>query len=266
MYQRRQKNVQKKLREKRLAWASAVTSWPPHKGPGGKGDQSASKQQVVAMAKKADKKAGMASPARSSKPLGEQMDFGNAPGKGGKKKKSKKKKPLTGSAQVNHAFVRFVDETCGDGDGSMNQRELQDAFRMLHRKLNKTALAQRQNGVQALTRLVDSIALMYKGQTTKLSKAVSMFFTAIDSSNAGAGNGNIDKNELRNGLKILAKKGCSNLDKEGIEEDLLHIMRYIDEDSSDSVEAHELSLALKKARRHALEGDEDMKQLQNFGG
>ena len=76
----------------------------------------------------------------------------------------------------------------------------------------------------------------------------------------------IDKNELRNGLKLLAKKGYSSLDKAGIEEDLLHIMRYIDEDSSDSVEAHELSAALKKARRHTLEGDEDMKQLQNFGG
>ena len=66
--------------------------------------------------------------------------------------------------------MRFVDETCGDGDGAMNQRELQDAFRVLHRKLNKRALAERKNGVLALTRMVDSIVAMYQGKTTKLSQ------------------------------------------------------------------------------------------------
>ena len=39
--------------------------------------------------------------------------------------------------------------------------------------------------MRALTRLVDSIVLMYKGKTSKMSQALSMFFQEIDTSNAG---------------------------------------------------------------------------------
>ena len=113
-----------------------------------------------------------------------------------KKKGGKRKAPLSAREQTVKAFVHFVDGNCGNGDGSMDQRELQEvgslpclgtpvwmstnmncrslythiqhlpefyvqAFRFMHRRLNKTALAERKNGFAALMRMVDAITKFY---------------------------------------------------------------------------------------------------------
>ena len=43
-----------------------------------------------------------------------------------KKKGGKKKPPMSAREQTVRAFVHFVDGNCGNGDGSMDQRELQE--------------------------------------------------------------------------------------------------------------------------------------------
>ena len=152
-------------------------------------------------------------------------------------------------------FVRFVDEHLGDGDGEMTQMELQDAFHLMHRQLNKRAIRDRKTGIDSMKRMHDAICQLYALEQDP----IAAWFREADKSNAGRGDGLLTKLELR-----AAKDELVKLTPEFhmSEAEFLAMVKFADSDAGDDLDAAELAGALKKAARG--ESDSELSMLEDL--
>jgi Ca2+-binding EF-hand superfamily protein len=130
-------------------------------------------------------------------------------------------------------FCRHVDTPpIGNGDGTLSQMELQDAFRKMNQE-RAVALAQ-EAGMNAFGRLYDVIQSHY-GELGQ--ESVLRWFQEFDTSNAGRGDGRLSKNELRSAVRNLMELDRGfHMD----EEELIKMLSFVDSSGDDDIGVDEI--------------------------